>query len=107
MSKVLATIATILFPIALWAAEQTVVVDVNGNCNMCRKKIEKAAKSVSGVDDASWDKKAKKLTIEFDDAVTNKDKVVAAVLKAGYDADGKMATDEAYNTLPDCCRYRD
>lgn len=107
MRTILSVLALLVVPVVLWAAEQTVVVDVSGNCNSCKKKIEKAANSVEGVDDAKWDKKTHKLTLTFDDAVTSKDNIVKAVLKAGYDADGKTAPDEAYENLPDCCQYRD
>lgn len=88
-------------------AEQTLVVPVSGNCNMCKKKIEKAANSVPGVTSAVWNRKEKKLTVTFDTEKTTKDSIVQAVLNVGYDADGKQAPNDAYSKLPDCCRYRD
>lgn len=94
-------------PIAMFAAEQSVTFKVAGNCGSCKKKIVKAAESVSGVDDATWDKKTKIFTATFDDAKTNKDAIVNAILKAGYDVEDKKGDDEAYKNLPDCCQYRD
>jgi len=90
-----------------FAAEHTVVVDVSGSCNSCRKKIVKAAEKVDGVIEADWDKKTKKMTATFDDAKTNKEAIVKAVLAAGYDADGKTGSEEAYKHLPECCQYRE
>lgn len=107
MKRIAIVVSLILLPTMLWAAEQTLVLEVRGNCKSCQKKIEKASNSVNGVEESSWDKKAKKLTVTFDDSKTNKNQIVDAVLKAGYDADGKTAPDDAYEALPDCCKYRD
>jgi copper chaperone CopZ len=89
------------------AAVQTDTIDVSGNCGTCKKKIEKAVMSVRGVEEASWDKKTKKLTVTFNDARATRDAIVEAVLAVGYDADGKKANDEAYENLAACCHYRD
>lgn len=106
MRRTFVVLLSLLLPVALWAAEQTVVLDVNGNCRMCKKRIEKASNAVEGVIESDWDRKEHKLTVKFDDTKTTKDKIVSSVLAAGYDADGKKATDESYEALPDCCKYR-
>jgi copper chaperone CopZ len=106
--KIIATfLLSFLLPFALLAADTTAVINVDGNCGMCKKRIEKAANSVQGVEKAQWDKKTHKLTVVFDDATTTKDLIVEAVLKVGYDADGKTANNDAYNALTECCHYRD
>lgn len=97
----------LIAPMALFAAEQTIVLDVAGNCNSCKKTIVKAAERVDGVEEASWDKKTKKLTATFDDSKTNEDAIVKAVLAVGYDVGDKKGDDKAYSKLPDCCHYRD
>lgn len=78
---------------------------VFGNCGMCEKTIEKAAKSVNGVSDADWDKESKIMQVSFDDSKTDVHKVHMAIAKAGYDTKMHKATDEAYNKLPGCCKY--
>lgn len=78
---------------------------VKGNCGMCEKRIEKAAKSVEGVTLADWDKKTKMMVLSFDESKTNVDKVQQAIAKVGHDTPKHKATDEAYNELPGCCQY--
>jgi copper chaperone CopZ len=78
---------------------------VYGNCGMCEKTIEKAAKSVDGVSTADWNKESKMMEVSFDDSKTDVHKVHMAIAKAGYDTKMHKATDEAYNKLPGCCQY--
>lgn len=80
---------------------------VNGVCAMCKKRIENAALSVTGVKSAIWDESINNLTIKYDlfkkDAVENVEKKIASV---GHDNEKYKAEDKVYNTLPDCCHYR-
>lgn len=78
---------------------------VHGNCGMCKANIEKAATGVKGVNSAVWEVKTDTLTVSYDNAKTNQDKILQAVAKKGYDSDTHRATDEAYNKLPGCCQY--
>lgn len=78
---------------------------VFGNCGMCEKTIEKAAKSVDGVSTADWNKESKMIEVKLDDSKTDVHKVHMAIAKAGYDTKMHKATDEAYNKLHGCCKY--
>ncbi len=78
---------------------------VKGNCDLCKKRIETAAVLVPGVQNAEWDKKTKNLKVTYTDVPKRKD-VQEAVLKTGHDFEIAQATDEAYNELPECCKYR-
>ncbi len=100
-------IALLLVPAMLFAAEQTVTFKVSGNCGSCKKRIVKAAETVASVDDASWDKKTKVFTAEYDDTKTTPEAIKQAILKAGYDVEGVSADQAAYSKLPDCCKYKD
>jgi periplasmic mercuric ion binding protein len=79
--------------------------EVWGNCGMCKKTIEKAAKSVAGVQNAEWDKSSHQFTVDFDGAKTDALKVHNAIAAAGYDTDQVHGNDEAYNNLHECCHY--
>ena len=79
---------------------------VSGNCDLCKERIEKAAKSVAGVASASWNVTDKMLLVQFDAAKTNSDAIQEAVAKAGHDTEKFKAPDEVYNKLPECCLYR-
>jgi hypothetical protein len=91
------------FSIVLNAQEPT-KIKVSGNCGMCKKHIEKAAKD-AGATTASWDKVSKLLTISFDASKTNTDKIETSIAGAGYDTENKKATEEAYKKLDECCQY--
>jgi periplasmic mercuric ion binding protein len=104
--KIVLILAALLMPLTMMAAEQTLTMNVKGNCGSCKKRIVKAAESVEGVTNADWDKKTKKFTATFDDEVTNKKEISSAILAAGYDVEDLKADDKAYTKLPDCCRYR-
>lgn len=79
---------------------------VQGKCEICKDRIEKAAKSVKGVSSANWDQKTKQLHLNFDPAQTSVDAISKAVAKAGHDTDKYKADNATYNALPSCCKYR-
>lgn len=87
------------------AKEETKEVKVYGNCGMCEKRIETAAKAVEGVSAADWDKKTKMMKFSFDPVKTSELKVEKAVAAVGHDTNKVKATDEAYNKLDACCKY--
>ena len=78
---------------------------VAGNCDMCEKRIEEAAKSVNGIFSADWDKETKILVVVFDTLQTGINKVHTALAEAGHDTEVHKAIDEAYFELPGCCKY--
>lgn len=88
------------------AGNKTEKIEVKGNCGMCESRIEKAVKSIDGVSKADWSKETKMLEVTFDDAKTNIDKIETAVAKVGHDTTNHKASDEVYNKLPGCCKYK-
>ena len=78
---------------------------VSGNCGMCETRIEKAAKSVDGVQSADWDKETKMIDVKFKSDEVEIHKVHMAIAKAGHDTKMHKASDEVYNKLPGCCKY--
>ena len=78
---------------------------VSGNCDMCKTKIEKAAKAVEGVKTARWNVVSKKMKVKFNPAITNTDKIQQIIASIGYDTEKHKATDEVYNNLHHCCKY--
>jgi Cu(I)/Ag(I) efflux system membrane fusion protein len=79
---------------------------VEGNCEMCKERIENAAKSVNGVESADWKVETNQLYISFDKSLTNIDAVKKSIADAGHDNDKFRASDKDYNKLPECCLYR-
>jgi periplasmic mercuric ion binding protein len=80
-------------------------VEVNGNCEMCKKRIEKAALSVKGVKSAVWNTNDHILQLIINEEKCSATDVKKAIAKVGYDSDELKATEEEYATLHGCCRY--
>ncbi|PWK19597.1 heavy-metal-associated domain-containing protein [Xanthomarina spongicola] len=78
---------------------------VRGNCGMCKKTIEKAANSVDGVSNASWDVDKKKIDVSFDDSKTDAMTIHNAIAASGYDTEMVAGDLDAYDGLPGCCKY--
>jgi Cu(I)/Ag(I) efflux system membrane fusion protein len=79
---------------------------VGGMCDMCKTRIEKAAKSVEGVATAVWNKESQQLHIHFDTGKTSLEAISKTIAKSGHDTDKDKADAATYNALPDCCKYR-
>jgi Cu(I)/Ag(I) efflux system membrane fusion protein len=79
---------------------------VKGNCELCKARIEKAAKSVKGVKMAMWEQKTKLLHLQYDPSATTPKTVMQAIAKAGHDAGSIKASTAAYKALPSCCQYK-
>jgi len=82
-------------------------MEVDGICLMCKSRIEKAALNTKGVKSAVWSLKTHQLSLIFNEGKTNTDTIQANILRAGHDANEAKATVEAYNSVHDCCKYRD
>lgn len=81
-------------------------VEVKGNCEMCKKRIEKAAFSVSGVRSAEWHQDDQTLHLILNEQKTSALEVQKAIAKAGHDTGEVRATDQDYTTkLHACCAY--
>lgn len=80
---------------------------VKGSCDMCKERIETAAKSVKGVQSAHWDKAEQMIHLQYNPDETTPDAIGKAIAKAGHDTDRYKADDSVYDKLPGCCKYRD
>jgi len=80
-------------------------IEVDGNCDMCKKRIENAA-YIKGVKRADWDKKDKKLVVVYNDSKTTLEKIEQSVAKAGHNTVHVEATEASYKKLPNCCQYK-
>ena len=80
-------------------------VEVKGNCDMCKKRIEKAAFGVKGVKSAEWHVDDQTLHLIIDENKTDALKIQESVAKAGHDTKDVKATKENYDGLHGCCKY--
>jgi mercuric ion binding protein len=79
-------------------------IPVSGNCSMCKKTIETAAKK-AGASVADWNVDSKILLVSFNSGSTNAAKIQQSIAAAGYDTRDVKANDKAYDNLHDCCKY--
>jgi mercuric ion binding protein len=80
-------------------------IEVNGNCEQCKKRIEKAAFSVSGVKSAEWNMEDHLLRLIINEEKSSLLDVKKAIAKIGHDTEEVKATDEVYENLHHCCKY--
>ena len=76
-------------------------IEVSGNCDMCKKRIEKAAFSVSGVKNAVWYADEQALVVILNEEKANVLSVQKAIAKVGHDTKEVKATKEDYDNLHD------
>lgn len=79
--------------------------EVNGNCEQCQKRIQKAAYSVSGVKSASWNVETHQLALIVNEEKCSLMDVKKAIAKVGHDTDSVKSTKEDYDNLHTCCQY--
>ena len=79
--------------------------EVNGNCDLCKKRIEKAAFTVAGVKSAVWDADTHQLNLILNEEKTTLLDVKKAIAKVGHDTDEVKATEVTYTNLHSCCQY--
>ncbi len=79
-------------------------IKVWGNCGMCKKTIEDAAKS-AGATTANWNEDSHKLKVVYTTSKTSGEKIQQAVANAGYDTQDFTGNNKAYNNLHSCCQY--
>ena len=103
---ILLTFLSILIPAIAFAGDATTktTFKVWGNCEKCKKRIEKAAKT-DGVKTAVWDVDKKIMTVSFIPSKITVDQIEQNIAKIGYDTEKYKGDEAAYNKLPQCCQY--
>lgn len=77
---------------------------VKGNCESCKARIEKAAKS-AGANSAEWSAEKQTVTLNFDSSKTSADQILKKIAEVGHDNEKYKTTDDVYKKLPGCCLY--
>ncbi len=84
---------------------EDIEITVLGNCGMCKERIERAAYTVRGVRQASWDVDEKKLTLSYRSDRTDQETIERAIAKVGHDTENFLADEETHANLHTCCVY--
>ncbi|PWL40352.1 metal transporter [Flagellimonas aquimarina] len=109
MKNIVLLITCVLISTISFAQDKNkkVVFEVDGKCEMCKMRIEKAALDVTGVKYAIWDIPSHHLSLVVDERKTDPMKVKTALVNAGHDTKELKATKEAYDKIHPCCKYRE
>lgn len=109
MKKVLLLITVLFISFSGFSQKKNakVTFEVDGVCMMCKKRIEKAALNIKGVKFANWNVKTHQLMVIMDERKTNVKAVKQKMAAVGHDTKEIKASDEAYDNLHPCCKYRD
>lgn len=110
MKKLVALVIVSLFSLTTLAQDKksknkSLEFKVSGNCEMCEKRIEKAAYSVKGVKSAEWHADHGDIHLIIDENKCSREDVAKAIAKVGHDTEFAKATDEQYEKLHGCCNY--
>jgi cation transport ATPase len=109
MKRIFLLVVMALFTTGSFAQEKNkkIAMEVDGKCDMCKMRIEKAALGVKGVKYAQWDIPSHELSLIIDERKTDAMKIKTALVTVGHDTKELKATDEAYESVHPCCKYRD
>lgn len=95
----------LFFATSAVAQNQKYIIDVRGNCNLCKTRIEKAAIKTKGVKYAFWRAETEQLTLILNANKTSIDQVAKNIAAVGHEANGVAVVDSVYAALPMCCQY--
>ena len=84
-----------------------VTLDVDGVCEMCKKRIETTCIKTKGVKSAVWNVNTHELKLVYNEKKTTIESIKKSIIAVGHDTEGMKASDKAYNSLHGCCKYRD
>lgn len=84
--------------------QDTIAVD--GLCGMCKDRIE-ACLDVKGVWFAEWNVDSKELFVVYKPSKISREEIGALLNEAGHDNEISKASQEQYDSVHGCCKYRD
>ena len=107
MKTNLLLVVMILFFSISFSQTKSQMIFVDGVCGMCEKRIESNCLATKGIKMADWNKENRMLKVIFNEKKISLDEIHKKVASIGHDTKLETATDEAYNKLDMCCKYRD
>ncbi|MAP53537.1 MAG: ATPase [Altibacter sp.] len=109
MKKVLLLVTVLLMTTTAFAQDKNAraTIEVDGICGMCKQRIERASLNTKGVKSAVWSVETHQLSLIYDERKTDLATIQQNIANVGHDTHEIKATEEAYNSVHDCCKYRD
>jgi len=99
-------LAAVLLLASIAVNGQNLSIKVYGACGMCQERIETNATGVIGVNSAAWDQDENMLSITYSEGLFQEKELHEKMASIGHDTDKVKSTDEVYENLHGCCKYR-
>lgn len=108
MKKVFLLVTVFFMTTTVFAQDKNAraTIEVDGICGMCKQRIERASLNTKGVKSAVWSVETHQLSLIFDERKTDLAMIQQNIADVGHDTHEIKATEEAYNSVHDCCKYR-
>jgi copper chaperone CopZ len=108
MKKIVLVLALLVSTITLAQNKNAkATIEVDGVCEMCKVRIEKACIKTKGVKFADWNVDTHELKLIFDERKTDLKTIQQNIANVGHDTKDFKAPVEVYNSLDACCKYKD
>jgi copper chaperone CopZ len=105
-TKILSLTALFIFGASsVFASVKSEKIKVNGNCGMCKSRIEKAVNSMEGIESTNWNKETQELQVKYDEEKASTMQIQTSLAMAGHDTELFSTNDKKYAELPNCCQY--
>lgn len=75
-------------------------------CPSCKPRVEKALLATEGIKSADMKVSDKTITVSYDAAKIDENKIKQIIALTGYDAGDVKADPAAYDNLDDCCKKK-
>ena len=79
--------------------------EVAGVCDMCKDRIENAL-DVKGVKLATWSIETKICNVTYNSEKITEQQIHKILASVGHDTQKYKASDDVYNNLHHCCKYK-
>ena len=100
-------IVIVLFSTVSFSQTKSEMIFVDGVCGMCEKRIESNCLATKGIKLADWNKESKMLKVIYNEKKISLQEIHKKIASIGHDTKLETASEEAYNNLYMCCKYRD
>ncbi|PBQ34358.1 ATPase [Sphingobacteriaceae bacterium] len=109
MKTIILVIISLVISLSGFAQDATLktsTLNVKGNCEECKKRIENAA-DIKGVKVSNWDENKQTLTVTYKSDKVTLEQIEKAIAASGHDVADLKGNEANYKKLPECCKYRD
>ena len=80
---------------------------VDGVCGMCKDRIEKSCIKVKGIKMVNWNLDNRQIKVVYNTKKIDLTEIHSFIASIGHDTDMIKASEKSYNSLDECCKYRD